>query len=208
MSLIMMPFVLGRRQRNNVPIMHEGLCLIFVTCLMIILCFMFFVIVGDRCYLCQLSRQQIWILFKSLALGGWVVGDGHLYSRDWREVGLGISLGVGGYNFCWVFLGHVNVFGWVLRVVGASTHPLQRAMPIRAGVQFLIALGVTLTLCSVESCRLANLSLGCSNFQGTILQCSNFQGKNMQTWKLEHPRLYKGTFVCGHNAQSHRKKKH
>ncbi len=105
MSLIMMPFVFGRRQRNNVAIMHEGLCLVFVICLMIILCFVFFVIVGDRCYLCQLSKATnllfvIWILFKSLALEGWVVGNGHLYSRDSREVGLGISLGVGGYNFC------------------------------------------------------------------------------------------------------------
>jgi hypothetical protein len=147
-------------------------------------------------------------LFKSLALGGWAVGNGHSYSRNSREVGLGISLGVGGYNLYWGFLGHINVFGWVVRVVGASTHPLQSVMPIRAGVQFLIPLQVALTLCNVESCRLANLSLGCSNFQGTILQCSNFRGKNMQTWKLEHPRLYKGTFVCDHNAQIHHKKKH
>ncbi len=54
-----MPFLIGRRQRNNVAIRHEGLCLVFVICLMVIMCFMFSVIVGDMCYLCQLSRQQV-----------------------------------------------------------------------------------------------------------------------------------------------------
>jgi len=77
------------------------------------------------------------------------------------------------------------VFGWVVRVVGASTHPLQRAMAIRVGVQSLIPLGATLTLYSVEGCRLANLSLGCSNFQGTILQCSNFQHANLEVGASE-----------------------
>jgi hypothetical protein len=98
-----------------------------------------------------------------------------------QEVGLGIWLGVGGYNFCWVLLGHVNVFGWVVRVVGASTHPLQRAMAIRAGVQSLIPLGVTLTLCSVQCWGLQACKLESWMFQ---LPRNNFPMLQLPTCKL------------------------
>jgi len=61
----------------------------------------------------------------------------------WKGVGLKHATWVGtGYGFCFdVFhwsMVHVNVFalGWLVWVVGANIHPLQRAMPIRAKVQF------------------------------------------------------------------------
>jgi uncharacterized protein (UPF0303 family) len=71
-------FLLGRKRRNNMTITHEALCLNFAICLMVVVCFRFFVIVGDMYYLHQLFSSKFatitWILFKLLALGGWVVG--------------------------------------------------------------------------------------------------------------------------------------
>jgi hypothetical protein len=71
-------FLFRRKLRNNMIITHEVLCLIFVICLTMVVCFRFFVIVGDMCYLHQLFGSKfaivIWILFKLLALGGWIVG--------------------------------------------------------------------------------------------------------------------------------------
>jgi len=40
-------FLFRRKLRNNMIITHEALCLIFVICLTVVVCFRFFVIVGD-----------------------------------------------------------------------------------------------------------------------------------------------------------------
>ncbi len=132
----------GRKLRNNMIITHEPFCLIFVICLIVVVCFRFFVIVGDMYYLHQLFGSKfaiiIWIFAQTL--GPWRFNSGslsnwHLYFGNSKGVRLGYHLGWAScYNFCCVFWGILMCFGGLYGLwVHTHTH-LQRAMFVRVGV--------------------------------------------------------------------------